>query len=114
MKKEFNRAKLENLVTSFLKEVGDNPKRKGLVETPKRAAKAICELLEGMRYSNDEIAEKYDKCFEEVDGGNMVLVKDIPFLVFANIILCLCTICTPILHIFRRKKLSDCLKFLAL
>lgn len=84
MKKEFNRAKLENLVTSFLKEVGDNPKRKGLVETPKRAAKAICELLEGMRYSNDEIAEKYDKCFEEVDGGNMVLVKDIPFFSFCE------------------------------
>ena len=48
MKKEFNKEKLEKLIHEFLTEVGDDPQRAGLVETPKRAAKAICELFEGM------------------------------------------------------------------
>lgn len=84
MKKEFNKQNIEKLVTALLKELGDNPKRAGLKETPKRVAKAACELFEGMRYTNDEIAAKYDKCFEEVSGGNMVVVKDIPFFSFCE------------------------------
>lgn len=84
MRKEFDKEKLEKIVYDFLKEVEPNPNRPGLKETPKRVAKAVCELLEGMRYTNDEIAEKYNKCFEEVDGGNMVYVGDIPFFSFCE------------------------------
>ena len=84
MKKEFNKEKLEKLIHEFLTEVGDDPQRAGLVETPKRAAKAICELFDGMRYTNDEIAAKFNKCFEEVNGGNMVVVRDIPFFSFCE------------------------------
>ena len=84
MKQEFNKQNIEKLVTALLKELGDNPKRAGLKETPKRVAKAVCELFEGMRYTNAEIAAKYDKCFEEASSGNMVVVKDIPFFSFCE------------------------------
>ena len=35
------------------------------------------EIFEGMRYTNDEIAEKFNKCFEDVNSHDLVLVKDI-------------------------------------
>lgn len=84
MKKEFNKERIQELTRQLLAELGDDPERAGLKETPKRVANAVCELFEGMRYSNDEIAEKYNKCFEEVEGGNMVVVKDIPFFSFCE------------------------------
>ena len=44
------------------------PTREGLRETPKRVAKMYEEVFEGMKYSNDEIAEMFDKTFaEDVD-----------------------------------------------
>ena len=60
MKLEFNKSKIEGLISQLLAELGDDPSRPGLVETPKRVAKACCELFEGMRYTNEEIAQKYD------------------------------------------------------
>ena len=84
MKEEFNKPKIEQLVRALLVELGDDPNRPGLIETPKRVAKAVCELFDGMRYSNDEIAERYNKCFEEAAGGNMVVVKDIPLFSFCE------------------------------
>jgi GTP cyclohydrolase I len=35
------------------------------------------EVFEGMRYTNDEIAEMFNKCFEDVKSNDLVLVKDI-------------------------------------
>lgn len=84
MKAEFNKPKIEELIKALLVELGDDPNRPGLLETPKRVAKACCELFEGMRYTNDEIAERYNKCFEEAVGGNMVVVKDIPLFSFCE------------------------------
>lgn len=84
MKAEFNKPKIEELIRALLIELGDDPNRPGLLETPKRVAKAACELFDGMRYTNDEIAEMYDKCFEEAAGGNMVVVKDIPLFSFCE------------------------------
>lgn len=84
MKAEFNKPKIEELIKALLVELGDDPNRPGLLETPKRVAKACCELFEGMRYTNDEIAERYNKCFEEAAGGNMVVVKDIPLFSFCE------------------------------
>ena len=63
-KKLLNQKKLERVAAQFLKLVDPNPEREGLKETPKRVAKYWLELLEGQLYTNDEIAEMYDKCFD--------------------------------------------------
>ena len=44
--------------------VGEDPDRPGLKETPKRVAKYWKELLEGLNYTNTEIAELCKKEFE--------------------------------------------------
>lgn len=77
MKKEFDNKKIEQLIRELLKELGDDPDREGLKETPARVARMYSEVLEGMRYTNDEIAEMFDKCFEDVGTHDLVLVKDI-------------------------------------
>ncbi len=56
---------------------GDDPEREGLLETPKRVAKAYKELFSGYSESPEEVL---GTVFEEVAGYNdMVLVKDISF-----------------------------------
>lgn len=77
MKKEFNQEKIAGLIKELLVELGDDPEREGLIETPQRVARMYSEVLEGMRYTNDEIAEMFDKCFEDVESHDLVLVKDI-------------------------------------
>ena len=75
--KEINSAAIEEAVKTILTALGDDPEREGLIETPKRVAKMYQEVFEGMRYTNDEIAEKFNKCFE-TDNDDLVVVKDIP------------------------------------
>lgn len=77
MKKEFNEEKIQMLIRELLIELGDDPDREGLRETPARAARMYSEVLEGMRYTNDEIADMFNKCFEHTQGRDLVLVKDI-------------------------------------
>lgn len=77
MKKEFNQERIQYLIKELLKELGDDPEREGLRETPARVARMYAEVLAGMRYSNDEIAEMFDKCFESEGSHDLVLVKDI-------------------------------------
>lgn len=72
-----NRQKIEDAVAIILEALGDNPQRAGLLETPRRVAKYYDEVFEGMRYSNEEIAHKFDKCFEESSAHDLVLMKDI-------------------------------------
>ena len=36
------------------------------------------EVFEGMLYTNDEIAEMFNKCFEDTTSGDLVIVGDIP------------------------------------
>lgn len=69
-----NREKIEALVEQLLEEFDEDPKRSGLRDTPKRVAGYWIELLEGAKYSNDEIAEMFDKCFE--DEPNSVAMTD--------------------------------------
>ncbi len=71
-----NQAMIEQGIQLLLKGFGEDVTREGIVETPKRAAKMYLELLEGMNYTNKEIAEKFGKSFE-VDTSQMVVVKDI-------------------------------------
>lgn len=77
MKKEFNHEKIADAIRTIITELGDDPNREGLIETPDRVARMYAEVFEGMRYTNDEIAEMFNKCFEKEDSRDLVLVKDI-------------------------------------
>ena len=78
-KKEFNLAKIEDLIKALLIELHDDPNRPGLLETPKRVAKFYKEIFEGQLYNNDEIAKMFDKCFDTdtVNSKSLVVEKDI-------------------------------------
>ena len=69
-KELLNKEALEKVAREFLEIVDPNPDRDGLKETPKRVAKYWIELLEGQKYTNDEIAEMYDKCFDLDEDGD--------------------------------------------
>lgn len=68
---------IEESVRNILKALGDDPEREGLLETPARVARMYDEVFEGMRYTNDELAELFDRCFTENSSGEMVVVKNI-------------------------------------
>ena len=68
---------IENSIRDILVALGEDPDRAGLVDTPRRVAKMYDEVLEGMRYTNDEIAEMYDKCFEEPEAEDLVCMSNI-------------------------------------
>ncbi len=62
--------------------LGDDPEREGLRDTPERVARMYEEVFAGMNYTNREIAEMFDKTFEEdldfTDAdSDFVLVRDI-------------------------------------
>lgn len=72
---------IEEHIRGIIVALGDDPEREGLVETPARVAKFYEEVFEGMNYTNEQIAEMFDKTFEDgFDGtgtGNVVVMKDI-------------------------------------
>lgn len=84
MKKEFNHEKIQAAIRTIIEELGDDPEREGLKETPERVARMYDEVFEGMRYSNDEIAEMFNKCFEDISSRDLVLVKDIEVFSFCE------------------------------
>jgi GTP cyclohydrolase I len=84
LKKEFNHEKIKAAIRTIIEELGDDPNREGLRETPDRVARMYDEVFEGMRYTNDEIAEMFDKCFEDVRTNDLVIVKDIEVFSFCE------------------------------
>ena len=73
---------IEKHIRGILGALGDDPEREGLKETPARVAKMYEEVFEGMNYSNHEIAQMFNKTFQdkmdfEEAGNDMVMVKDI-------------------------------------
>lgn len=72
-----NKEIIEQSVRNILAALGDDPDRSGLVDTPKRVAGFYDEVFEGMWYSNQEIADKFNKCFDEPEAHDLVLMKDI-------------------------------------
>lgn len=66
-------------IRGILVALGDDPEREGLKDTPARVAKMYAKVFEGMNYTNDEIAEMFNKSFEVPKSGtnDMVVVKDI-------------------------------------
>lgn len=72
-----SREEAEAAVRTLIAWAGDDPDREGLVDTPKRVAKAYGELFAGYRENASAILERV---FEEVAGyDDLVLVRDIPF-----------------------------------
>lgn len=76
--KQIDTKAIEKAVKNILVALGDNPDREGLKDTPRRVAKMYAEVFEGMCYNNDEIAEKFNKCFEDGATGDLVTIADIP------------------------------------
>nr|WP_312856823.1 GTP cyclohydrolase I FolE [Arthrobacter mobilis] len=68
-------ARIEKAVREILVAVGEDPDRDGLVETPRRVAKAYAEMFAGL---HQEPAEVLAVTFD-IDHEELVLVKDIPF-----------------------------------
>jgi GTP cyclohydrolase I len=68
--------KVKSLITDLLKNIGEDPKREGLLETPRRVAEAYEFLTAGYKKEIEQVMnnalfnEKYDE---------MVLVKNIDF-----------------------------------
>lgn len=73
---------IQEHVKGIIIALGDDPDREGLKDTPLRVAKMYEEVLEGMNYTNEQIAAMFDKTFQEdlsieADSKDMVVVKDI-------------------------------------
>ncbi|GAA4763860.1 GTP cyclohydrolase I FolE [Stakelama sediminis] len=64
-------------IRTLIRWAGDDPDREGLIDTPKRVARAWKEYCQG--YAQDP-AHHLSRVFEEVGGyDEIVLLKDIPF-----------------------------------
>ncbi|MCR5214348.1 MAG: GTP cyclohydrolase I FolE [Eubacterium sp.] len=72
-----DQAKIREHIRGILEAIGEDPDREGLAETPDRVARMYSEIFEGIGYTNDEIAMKFNKTFEAPVSNDMVLVKDI-------------------------------------
>ncbi|MEN9717667.1 MAG: hypothetical protein RIQ99_545 [Pseudomonadota bacterium] len=68
---------VQEAIRTLLRWSGDDPQREGLIDTPKRVARAWREYCQG--YDEDP-GLHLQRTFEEVGGYNeVVLLKDIPF-----------------------------------
>jgi len=75
-KEDVSLGNLEKLVKDLLIEVGEDPKREGLIRTPKRVALAYKFLTKGYNEDVNKLLNNaiFNECYSE-----MVLVKDIDF-----------------------------------
>ena len=67
---------IQGLVTTLLKEIGEDPGRRGLERSPLRVARSLRDLTRG--YAEDPVSVLNDALFP-VTYDEMVLVKDIDF-----------------------------------
>jgi GTP cyclohydrolase I len=70
----FDRERAEAAVRELLYAIGEDPEREGLLETPRRVAKAYEEMFGGLYEDPDEMLAK---TFAE-DHEELILIKDIP------------------------------------
>jgi GTP cyclohydrolase I len=72
-----SREEAEEAVRTLIAWAGDDPDREGLVDTPRRVARAYEELFSGYR---EDAAKPLRRVFHDVSGyKDMVLVRDISF-----------------------------------
>ncbi len=67
--------KISELVKEILKEIGEDVSREGLVDTPKRVAKAYEKLFSGYGFDPNKISTTFDG----EDFDEMIICKDINF-----------------------------------
>ncbi len=71
----FDEARIRAAVTSIIEAIGEDPKREGLVDTPRRVAEMYAELFMGLSMNpREELAVGFEEGHRE-----MVILKDIPF-----------------------------------
>jgi len=71
----FDEAKISAAVLSLIEAIGEDPKREGLLETPRRVAEMYVELFMGIDVDpREELRVAY-----ELGHREMVIVRDIPF-----------------------------------
>lgn len=75
MANKFDRKAVEEAIKQLLIAMGQDIERPGLKETPRRVGGYWEELLEGEKYTNKEIAEKFNKSFEV--GYSNLVVKEV-------------------------------------
>ncbi len=68
--------KMQDLIRKLLEELGEDPSREGLVNTPRRVAKALTFLTSGYDADIDDVL---NGALFTVDYSEMVIVKDIDF-----------------------------------
>jgi GTP cyclohydrolase IA len=72
-----SRAEAEAAVRTLISWAGDDPDREGLIDTPRRVARAYEELFAGYR---EDPNQSLERVFREVSGyQDLVLVRDIAF-----------------------------------
>ena len=70
-----DQARIQRAVREILAAIGEDPDREGLLETPRRVAKAYAEMFAGLHQDAGEVlSTSFDMNHQE-----LVLVKDIPF-----------------------------------
>ena len=74
--KDEKRKKLEDNTRNLLELLGEDPKREGLINTPKRVAKAWDFLTKGY---NENIDDLINNAIFEGESKDMVIVKNIEF-----------------------------------
>ncbi len=66
---------IRKAITSIIKAIGEDPKREGLIDTPKRVAEMYAELFDGLdKNPREELMVGFEEGYRE-----MVILKDIPF-----------------------------------
>ncbi len=79
--KKIDTAAIEAHIRGILEALGEDPEREGLKDTPKRVAKMYEEVFQGIGYTNHEIAEMFNKTFEDdilsSDSEQVIVMKDI-------------------------------------
>jgi GTP cyclohydrolase I len=70
-------AEVADAIRTLIRWTGEDPDREGLIDTPKRVARAWLEYCQGYQ---DDPSLHLSRTFEEVGGyDELVLLKDIPF-----------------------------------
>jgi GTP cyclohydrolase IA len=69
-----NRARVEELIRELLIEIGENPEREGLLETPKRVAKSWEFLTRGYAQKPEDVI---NNAVFESEVNNMIIARDI-------------------------------------
>ncbi len=76
-----DKSAIEQAVKDIIEAIGENGKREGLIDTPRRIADMYEELFSGLTEDPRELLEVG---FDDEDHHEMVVVKDIPFSSFCE------------------------------